>query len=159
MNHVCNVWGLVTTGGLQPGGDVCAASGVCLLCQKRRWMSFAMQSKHRIKAGIEVILDIVLNHSAELDLDGPLFRCVIDNRSYYWIREDGDITTDRLWQHAQFESSGGRLCQRLPALLGAETCHVDGFRLIWRQSWAVRQSSRSDAPLFTAIQNCPVPRR
>lgn len=25
------------------------------------------------KAGIEVILDIVLNHSAELDLDGPLF--------------------------------------------------------------------------------------
>ena len=43
------------------------------------------------KAGIEVILDIVLNHSAELDLDGPLFSLRgIDNRSYYWIREDGD---------------------------------------------------------------------
>lgn len=28
------------------------------------------------KAGIEVILDIVLNHSAELDLDGGYSRCV-----------------------------------------------------------------------------------
>jgi pullulanase/glycogen debranching enzyme len=27
------------------------------------------------KAGIEVILDIVLNHSAELDLEGPVSRC------------------------------------------------------------------------------------
>ena len=41
------------------------------------------------KAGIEVILDIVLNHSAELDLDGPLFSLRgIDNRSYYWIRSE-----------------------------------------------------------------------
>lgn len=31
-NHVCNAWGLVTTG-VQPGGDVCAASGVCLLAR------------------------------------------------------------------------------------------------------------------------------
>lgn len=43
------------------------------------------------KAGIEVILDIVLNHSAELDLEGPVFSLRgIDNRSYYWIRDDGD---------------------------------------------------------------------
>ena len=42
-------------------------------------------------AGIEVILDVVLNHSAESDLDGPtLSMRGIDNRSYYWIREDGD---------------------------------------------------------------------
>jgi glycogen operon protein len=43
------------------------------------------------EAGIEVILDIVLNHSAELDREGPTFSLRgIDNRSYYWIREDGD---------------------------------------------------------------------
>lgn len=41
-----------------------------------------MKALHR--AGIEVILDIVLNHSAELDLDGPTFSLRgIDNRSYY----------------------------------------------------------------------------
>lgn len=42
-------------------------------------------------AGIEVILDIVLNHSAEIDLEGPTVSLRgIDNRSYYWVREDGD---------------------------------------------------------------------
>ena len=43
------------------------------------------------KAGIEVILDVVLNHSAELDLHCQTFSLRgIDNRSYYWLREDGD---------------------------------------------------------------------
>lgn len=35
-------------------------------------------------AGIEVILDVVLNHSAEIDTEGPTFSLRgIDNRSYY----------------------------------------------------------------------------
>jgi len=42
----------------------------------------AVKALHQ--AGIEVILDVVLNHSAELDLDGPtLSMRGIDNRSYY----------------------------------------------------------------------------
>src|SRR5699024_5514776 len=42
-------------------------------------------------AGIEVILDIVFNHTAELDLNGPTlsFRG-IDNQTYYWLTENGD---------------------------------------------------------------------
>ncbi|KYF08967.1 hypothetical protein AIZ23_24270, partial [Salmonella enterica subsp. enterica serovar Typhimurium] len=43
------------------------------------------------RAGIEVSLDFVLNHSAYLDLDGPSFSLRgIDNRCFYWIRVDGD---------------------------------------------------------------------
>ncbi len=96
------------------------------------------------KAGIEVILDIVLNHSAELDLDGPLFSLRgIDNRSYYWIREDGD--------YHNWTGCGNTLNLSHPAVVDyasaclrywVETLPRRWFpALIWRQSWAVRQSS------------------
>ncbi|EPH7123303.1 glycogen debranching protein GlgX [Escherichia coli] len=110
------------------------------------------------KAGIEVILDIVLNHSAELDLDGPLFSLRgIDNRSYYWIREDGD--------YHNWTGCGNTLNLSHPAVVDyasaclrywVETCHVDGFRFDLAAIMGRTPEFRQDAPLFTAIQNCPV---
>lgn len=110
------------------------------------------------KAGIEVILDIVLNHSAELDLDGPLFSLRgIDNRSYYWIREDGD--------YHNWTGCGNTLNLSHPAVVEyasaclrywVETCHVDGFRFDLAAVMGRTPEFRQDAPLFTAIQNCPV---
>lgn len=110
------------------------------------------------KAGIEVILDIVLNHSAELDLDGPLFSLRgIDNRSYYWIREDGD--------YHNWTGCGNTLNLSHPAAVEyasaclrywVETCHVDGFRFDLATVMGRTPEFRQDAPLFTAIQNCPV---
>ncbi len=110
------------------------------------------------KAGIEVILDIVLNHSAELDLDGPLFSLRgIDNRSYYWIREDGD--------YHNWTGCGNTLNLSHPAVVDyasaclrywVETCHVDGFRFDLAAVMGRTPEFRQDAPLFTAIQNCPV---
>lgn len=110
------------------------------------------------KAGIEVILDIVLNHSAELDLDGPLFSLRgIDNRSYYWIREDGD--------YHNWTGCGNTLNLSHPAVVDyasaclrywVGTCHVDGFRFDLAAVMGRTPEFRQDAPLFTAIQNCPV---
>ena len=110
------------------------------------------------KAGIEVILDIVLNHSAELDLDGPVFSLRgIDNRSYYWIREDGD--------YHNWTGCGNTLNLSHPAVVDyasaclrywVETCHVDGFRFDLAAVMGRTPEFRQDAPLFTAIQNCPV---
>ena len=110
------------------------------------------------KAGIEVILDIVLNHSAELDLDGPLFSLRgIDNCSYYWIREDGD--------YHNWTGCGNTLNLSHPAVVDyasaclrywVETCHVDGFRFDLAAVMGRTPEFRQDAPLFTAIQNCPV---
>src|SRR5699024_7549438 len=110
------------------------------------------------KAGIEVILDIVLNNSAELDLDGPLFSLRgIDNRSYYWIREDGD--------YHNWTGCGNTLNLSHPAVVDyasaclrywVETCHVDGFRFDLAAVMGRTPEFRQDAPLFTAIQNCPV---
>ena len=116
----------------------------------------AIKAQH--KAGIEVILDIVLNHSAELDLDGPLFSLRgIDNRSYYWIREDGD--------YHNWTGCGNTLNLSHPAVVDyasaclrywVETCHVDGFRFDLAAVMGRTPEFRQDAPLFTAIQNCPV---
>lgn len=110
------------------------------------------------KAGIEVILDIVLNHSAELDLEGPVFSLRgIDNRSYYWIRDDGD--------YYNWTGCGNTLNLSHPGVVEyaceclrywVETCHVDGFRFDLASVMGRTPTFRQDAPLFTAIQNCPL---
>lgn len=43
-----------------------------------------------------------------------------------------------------------------PACVIAETCHVDGFRFDLAAVMGRTPEFRQDAPLFTAIQNCPV---
>ncbi|WP_312583835.1 alpha-amylase family glycosyl hydrolase, partial [Staphylococcus aureus] len=95
---------------------------------------------------------------AELDLDGPLFSLRgIDNRSYYWIREDGD--------YHNWTGCGNTLNLSHPAVVDyasaclrywVETCHVDGFRFDLAAVMGRTPEFRQDAPLFTAIQNCPV---
>lgn len=116
----------------------------------------AVKALHR--AGIEVILDIVLNHSAELDLDGPTFSLRgIDNRSYYWIRDDGD--------YHNWTGCGNTLNLSHPGVVEyaceclrywVETCHVDGFRFDLASVMGRTPTFRQDAPLFEAIKACPV---
>ena len=60
------------------------------------------------KNGIEVILDVVFNHTAEGDEDGPTlsFRG-LDNRTWYLLTPDGRYSElQRLRQHAQLQPSG-----------------------------------------------------
>jgi glycogen operon protein len=52
-----------------------------------------VQAFHR--AGIEVWLDVVYNHTAEADLDGPTYSLRgIDNLSYYLVQSDGTYRND-----------------------------------------------------------------
>ncbi|XTZ38704.1 glycogen debranching protein GlgX [Salmonella enterica] len=110
------------------------------------------------KAGIEVILDIVLNHSAEIDLDGPTFSLRgIDNRSYYWIREDGD--------YHNWTGCGNTLNLSHPGVVQyahaclrywVETFHVDGFRFDLASVMGRMPEFSQHAPLFEAIKNDPL---
>ncbi|MEX0518897.1 glycogen debranching protein GlgX [Raoultella planticola] len=108
-------------------------------------------------AGIEVILDVVLNHCAEIDLEGPTFSLRgIDNRNYYWIREDGDYynwtgcgNTLNLSQPDVVEYA--RQCLRF----WVDECHVDGFRFDLASVMGRTPEFRQDAPLFEAIRNDP----
>ena len=57
------------------------------------------------RAGIEVILDVVFNHTAEGDQRGPTF-CFrgLDNPTYY-ILEHGPLALRRLQRHAATRST------------------------------------------------------
>ncbi|WP_393949021.1 glycogen debranching protein GlgX [Kluyvera intermedia] len=110
------------------------------------------------KAGIEVILDVVLNHSAELDLHcQTLSLRGIDNRSYYWLRDDGD--------YQNWTGCGNTLNLSHPGVVEyarqclrfwVDVCHVDGFRFDLASVMGRTPDYRQDAPLFNAIHQDPV---
>ncbi|TCC01427.1 glycogen debranching protein GlgX [Kosakonia quasisacchari] len=116
----------------------------------------AVKALHQ--AGIEVILDIVLNHSAESDLDGPTFSLRgVDNRSYYWIREDGDYHN---WTGCgnTLNLNNADVVDYAHACLRywVETFHVDGFRFDLASVMGRTPEFSQQAPLFSAIKNDPL---
>lgn len=109
------------------------------------------------KAGIEVILDVVFNHSAELDSDGPTlsFRG-IDNRSYYWLMDNGDYQNWTGCGNTLNLSAPGVVSQVIDCLrYWVESFHVDGFRFDLASVLGRTPEFRQDAPLFEAIKNDP----
>ena len=83
------------------------------------------------RAGIEVILDVVFNHTAEGDQDGPTlsFRG-IDNPTYYILEQGGS-------HYANYTGCGNTLNANHPVVrrmivdslrYWVEEMHVDGFR-------------------------------
>ena len=116
----------------------------------------AVKALHR--AGIEVILDIVLNHSAEVDLDGSTFSLRgIDNRSYYWLTEDGDYHNWTGCGNTLNLSTPGVVEYALQCLrFWVQECHVDGFRFDLATVMGRTPHFRQDAPLFEAIKNDPL---
>ena len=111
-------------------------------------------------AGIEVLLDVVYNHTAEGNHLGPTlsFRG-IDNASYYWLRPDHPRYYD------DFTGTGNSLNLTHPRVMQmvmdslrfwVETCHVDGFRFDLATTLA-RGADGYDrgSSLLTAIRQDP----
>ncbi|MEH2921892.1 glycogen debranching protein GlgX [Samsonia erythrinae] len=113
----------------------------------------AVKALHR--AGIEVILDVVFNHSAELDVEGPtLCQRGIDNRSYYWLNENGE--------YHNWTGCGNVLRLNHPAVIDwvmdclrfwREVCHVDGFRFDLATVLGRTPDFTASAPLLSAMKN------
>ena len=82
------------------------------------------------KGGIEVILDVVFNHTAEGEEDYPTFsQRGIDDRSYYWRDEYGNYLHWTGCGNLLNLSGEHTRCWVVDCLkYWVEECHVDGFR-------------------------------
>ena len=110
------------------------------------------------KAGIEVILDVVFNHSAESEQTYPTFcQRGIDDQTYYWRNDQGRyINWTGCGNMLNLSSDVGRKWVVECLRYWAEQCHVDGFRfdlasVLGRDT----PDFNPQAKLFTDIRNEP----
>jgi len=113
------------------------------------------------KAGIEVILDVVFNHTAESDERGPTisFRG-LDNAGYYRLA-DGDRA-----RYDNYSGCGNTLDVRRPQVLRlvldslrfwVQDMHVDGFRFdLASVLGRTAHGFERDGPFFMALAQDPV---
>lgn len=119
---------------------------------------FQQAVKNLHAAGIEVLLDVVFNHTAELDEIGPTISMRgIDNASYYWLDEQGD--------YQNWTGCGNTLNIHHPQVMTwalealrywVRVCHVDGFRFDLAPVLGRTPDYQRDAPFFEAIRACPL---
>jgi glycogen operon protein len=125
-------------------------------CSPLQEFQQAVKTLHR--AGIEVVLDIVLNHTAELEEIGPTL-CLrgVDNASYYRLSKDG--------RYHNWTGCGNTLNLSHPQVMRwaldclrywVTVCHVDGFRFDLAPVLGRTPEFRADAPFFAAIKACPI---
>jgi glycogen operon protein len=122
-----NYWGYSTIGFFAPHSDY-AATG--FRGQEVREFKGMVKALHR--AGIEVILDVVYNHTAEGNHLGPMLSFKgVDNASYYRLVPDDPHF------YMDFTGTGNSLNVVHPSVLRlimdslrywVTECHVDGFR-------------------------------
>ncbi len=124
-NRLLNYWGYSTVGFFAPKAGYAASAPFGMEADELKHM---IQVLHR--NGIAVILDVVFNHTAEGNEQGPAisFRGV-DNRTYYMLTKDG-------WYY-NFSGCGNTLnCNNAVVRSMIRDClrywvasyHVDGFR-------------------------------
>jgi len=112
-------------------------------------------------AGIEVMLDVVYNHTAEGNHLGPTlcFRG-IDNASYYWLnRENPRFYDDFTGCGCSVNLSHPRVLQMVMDSLRywVEVCHVDGFRFDLATTLARGPNGYDrNSSFLTAVRQDPV---
>ncbi|HEY0484137.1 MAG TPA: glycogen debranching protein GlgX [Kofleriaceae bacterium] len=151
-----NYWGYHSIGYFAPHPEYASVGGANDAVAEFKHM---IRSLHQ--AGIEVILDVVYNHTAEGNHEGPTlsFRG-IDNLSYY------RLVADDLQHYMDYTGTGNTLQMRSPHTLQLvmdslrywiEEMHVDGFRFDLASALArgLHEVDRLGA-FFDLIQQDPV---
>jgi isoamylase len=121
---------------------------------------FKLMVRRLHEANIEVILDVVYNHTAEGNQMGPTlsFRG-IDNASYYILADDPRYYYDTTGCGNTVNLKHNRVLQMVMDSLRywVETCHVDGFRFDLASSLGRdRDTFSSDATFLDAVRQDPV---
>ena len=139
---------------------------IAFFCPEPRYASqnglfeFRLMVQRLHKAGIEVLLDVVFNHTSEGDEFGPTlsFRG-LDNASYYRLHSGGR-------HYANDAGTGNSLNVAHPMVMRmildslrywVEECHVDGFRFDLATSLGREaQGFNPSSGFFAAIRQDPV---
>jgi isoamylase len=149
---LANYWGYNTVGFfapapryLMPGNDIAE-------------FKHMVQRLH--EAGIEVILDVVYNHTAEGNQLGPTlsFRG-LDNASYYVLADDRRYCFDTTGTGNTVNTRHPRVVQMVMDSLRywVEECHVDGFRFDLAVSLTRdRDAVDFNSPFLDAVAQDPV---
>jgi isoamylase len=121
---------------------------------------FKTMVKHLHEAGIEVVLDVVYNHTAEGNQLGPTlsFRG-IDNASYYRLAQDPRYYEDDTGTGNTLDLRHPRVLQLVTDSLRywVQEMHVDGFRFDLAPALARENAGYArDAAFFKAIAQDPV---
>jgi isoamylase len=143
-----NFWGYNTLGFFAPHAGY-SSSGT----RGEQVREFAAMVRAMHDAGLEVVLDVVYNHTAEGGVDGPTlsFRG-LDNRGYYRLRHGRT--------YEDFTGCGNTLDLRHPRALAlvtdslrywAQEMHVDGFRFDLAPALARGSDAFEETGTFLAV--------
>ncbi|RST87741.1 glycogen debranching enzyme GlgX [Aquibium carbonis] len=147
-----NYWGYNTIGFFAPATRFIApGAGI---------HDFKLMVRRLHEAGIEVILDVVYNHTAEGNQMGPTlsFRG-IDNASYYLLGDDPRYYFDTTGCGNTVNLRNQRVLQMVMDSLRywVQDCHVDGFRFDLASSLGRdRDSFDQNAVFLDAVRQDPV---
>ncbi len=147
-----NYWGYNTVGFFSPATRY--------LSHRSDIHEFKLMVRRLHEAGIEVILDVVYNHTAEGNQMGPTlsFRG-IDNASYYILADDPRYYFDTTGCGNTVRLGHQRVLQMVMDSLRywVEECHVDGFRFDLASSLGrERDQFNSNAIFLDAVHQDPV---
>jgi glycogen operon protein len=153
---LCNYWGYAQVAFLAPHQGYACEPGGRAVVDEFRDMVKALHA-----AGIEVILDVVFNHTAEGDENGPTisFRGLA-NDAYYMLAEDKSRYLD-FTGCAHTVSANHSIVRRLIRDClrhWVRAYHIDGFRFDLASALSRDDQGRpiTDSPLLWEIESDPV---
>ena len=147
-----NWWGYNTLGFFAPANRYLVREGDVA--------EFKLMVRRLHDAGLEVLMDVVYNHTAEGNQMGPTlsFRG-IDNASYYLLGDDKRYTFDTTGTGNTLNMRNRNVLRMVMDSLRywVEDCHVDGFRFDLTSSLARdRDQFDPQAPFLEAVAQDPV---
>ncbi len=152
-----NYWGYMTLNFFAPHRAYCSSPDASENPNEFRAMVKALHN-----AGIEVILDVVYNHTAEGDHTGPTYSFKgIDNSTYYMVSGDHEKPFSNYSGTGNTLNSANRYVRRMildSLRYWVKQMHVDGFRFDLASTFA-RNADGSldlrDPPIFGEIRADP----
>jgi isoamylase len=150
-----NYWGYSTVGFFAPKAGYAATGALGMQVDELKTMVKALHS-----AGIEVLLDVVFNHTAEGDHRGPYISLRgIDNKTYYMLTPEG--------YYFNFSGTGNTLNCNHPVVRNmvldclrywASEYHIDGFRFDLASILGRAQDGTplSNPPLLESLAHDPI---